>query len=80
MKYTSKFFQKLWFVFLFHFRFYGSAILPPPSQPPPVVPGSLRVDAVVIGVAYAVALMSYKSSLNPARALGSAFVSSEDDR
>ena len=38
------------------------------------------MDAVVIGVAYAVALMSYKSSLNPARALGSAFVSSEEDR
>ena len=65
---------------LLSLRFYGSAILPPPSQPPPVVPGSLRVDAIVIGTAYAVALMSYKSSLNPARALGSAFVSSEEDR
>ena len=62
------------------FRFYGSAILPPPSQPPPVVPGSLRVDAVVIGVAYAVAIMSYKCALNPARALGSAFVSSEPEK
>jgi hypothetical protein len=49
-------------------------------QPPPVVPGNVRVDAIVIGIAYAAALISWKGAINPARALGSAFVSSEEDR
>ena len=44
------------------------------------VPANLRVDAICVGVAYAASLMCWKGSLNPARALGSAFVSQAPGR
>ena len=41
----------------------------------PITPGSVRINPVIVGVAYAACLIAWKGSLNPARALGSAFVS-----
>ena len=47
---------------------------------PSYVPGNIKMDAVVIGIAYAACLMCWKGSLNPARTLGSAFVSRDENR
>lgn len=45
-----------------------------------LVPGHIRINPIFVGVAHAACLVAWKGSLNPARALGSAFVSRSPDR